>query len=849
MKKTILLLLVILFTVKGYAQNAFYDAKRIYSWMKTNPADLRVNDTVAAIILKYSNGNSWKSLSPESELFKKMEELYRSRRYTKDESDLIIKEAITKSELDTSIKNAGKKWIDNLAKINNEFLEKEKALIAFLDKTGTADIQQMALAAEPELKQKINRLLNQEFDARGLTDSLQILKNIARSFAESVADSAQKIKFEKALTKEPQLGQKWIDYLLSGMENPSVALFTDSVCNRFYKRVWDARKEILSKEKEQKKSELEAVQKNLSEFIGSLTKKYPFLISDRNKIYLDNLLSSKSFGEAMRFENKEELVAANVQTSAALANFTMPGSTEIIDAMAIFLAKRVKQEAIIYFTDLIRTSIDAPILKNAFSNTAHMLEKWDGSTGPNFGAAWRYAFSKDLSQLPEKMISFCIDEKLVSTQEAMAFEDALAISLKVKNRYNFIEIVQHFSANEKSAVKSRVLKNFFQVCAALNEELYDIREKNNYWIDYREFESLKKNPELYKIFLSLLIEKYSSLQNLMDITHSQINQQAFTQQMGAAGNWLSRVLVAFNHFQSNQNQWLQNSANKEFSLVSYWTLFAEMMEEISKVTSLGRKNTVPVKEIEKVIENSKKVFEIYEQLQNKNYAASAFMTLEAVEQMMDNGKPNTYQTEIDFAHKLVSFLSDVVSAKNSQDLSKVIESNALPPASYRMRNAYKTVFDIGAYVGFYGGTEWVQLTSPDKRYSNPGFVYGITAPIGINFSQSRLRKEANGKSSYTYRTFSLTLIDIAAVVSYRIAEDADSPLPANISWSQVISPGFFMHKKWGLNKTPLVWSFGVQYAPKLRTINKESDKNTIRVSAGLALDLPLFMLHKGPSNK
>ena len=94
-----------------------------------------------------------------------------------------------------------------------------------------------------------------------------------------------------------------------------------------------------------------------------------------------------------------------------------------------------------------------------------------------------------------------------------------------------------------------------------------------------------------------------------------------------------------------------------------------------------------------------------------------------------------------FVLKVASFLNDVASATNSKDLSKVIAAYALPPTSYKRKTGtWNSVF-LNAFVGPYVGMETLppgqssRINAKDKS----GYVYGLTAPIGLSFSKTFAR--------------------------------------------------------------------------------------------------------------
>jgi len=213
--------------------------------------------------------------------------------------------------------------------------------------------------------------------------------------------------------------------------------------------------------------------------------------------------------------------------------------------------------------------------------------------------------------------------------------------------------------------------------------------------------------------------------------------------------------------------------------------------------------------------------------------------------------------------KLGGFLNDVSLAKDSKQLSKVVESYALPPGSYKQKRNKWWSLDLNSFVGPYFGYEFPIKNKilPDAYKASK--VYGLSAQIGITISTTigrkvkikdtintdwiknpdRIKIKNRKISLKTNNTLSLTvsLIDLGAVVSYRLS-NSDSILPHDPKWAQIISPG--IHIAYGIKNTPLVIQGGFQYTPQLRKIDDKSIRqyNASRIYIGLMFDMPLFNL-------
>jgi len=840
-KKALLIVLIVGACREAYSQNAFYDAIRIYNWStslkeNTPPNDTIKNkaDSIAAIILKYTKKHQWENLlAANSSLFKRLYDKYLLATNSMDVNRIIRNLDTIHS---TGTPNSINSLINRLKNLSDAF--KGKASI-FKQSKSKADLFPQGKSWR-EVKENIEKT---EYD---ITSTINEATTKARKrFDDSVyktlgvdtlaADTV--IRNKVKVIADSDKGRDSLNRMIKYAE--------DSVYNDSSKFYWKKRGDddsLLQVAKEAIINEVNVNRNNLSGLLISRSNIVVTLMGDA----VNRTLNERSGREA---DNSE--ITARKQNTTSLSNFSFPGTTEIVNALAVYLAKRMKQEAIIYFSQQLKKRLDdnAGILKTLFSNTLGMLESWDddgGTVAPNFGSAWRYSFSKDLSLLPDSMISFCNKDSLLDNITGKLFYDAFEVGKLIKDKYTFIETVQKLTI--PSELRSSCFLKSFQLIDVINRELFDSASSKNYWLGFNGFTRMADDPEFFKIFISLLIEKYSDIDfsTAIGINHATIipaDGIASVQEVKIKG-WFGKVLISLNHFQSVQNT-LAGSQDNDFNLSSYWQMFGGIIDQAVDTSVLFRAEGPTFRnDISLVSSKIRDGMEVYDLLQQKNYAASAFKVIDifsAIEKSSSKTKLGDQLTAD--ARKLINFLADVLSAKNSDDLTKAIESNALPPSSYRLRYKYKSVWDIGAYVGMYAGAEFVQDKVDRIRYANPGFVYGLTAPVGVNYTLGRSSMHG-GKTKPAYWTFSLSIIDIGAVVAYRLSNDDDAPLPASITWSQIISPGLYVRKNF--TNSPFVWFVGAQYAPKLRTLDKTDFRNTVRFNAGLAFDMPLFIIKRSP---
>ncbi|GAB2971618.1 hypothetical protein GCM10027049_01490 [Mucilaginibacter puniceus] len=526
----------------------------------------------------------------------------------------------------------------------------------------------------------------------------------------------------------------------------------------------------------------------------------------------------------------EQQQSAMSKNATGMASYSIPSEAEMIDLVAVYLAKRVKQEALIYFVEKWRDTILKSELKNIFPESTHKFQNWQPYTVPNFDNSWKYAFSKDLLGLPKHGLDYLDNHLDIVNNDSKIYlkylRDALTISEKVTQHYNYMEIVESLANNEKklAELKSSGLQTFLRLAYIINEELYQTNSGENFWITSNEFFTvMQNNDELARIFISIIAKKYPDINNYLTVNVNNLSAN----EIGEISNWFGNVLMTLNHFQDSQRN---KVGEKGFALNSYWSNLSQVINVFLEKESVIKESANYKKGLEKVNE----LFEVYALIQNKNYPAATNKGLNIFRGYVKEDQDNVFGPALE----ITSFASDILQAQNEEQLANVIESHALPPASYRLKQNFSSIITVGAYFGPYGGVEFIK----DEKRSG---ILGFTAPISLDYSWSN-KPKIGGKHKKAYTTLSLIVFDLGSVVSYRLTNEG-AGLPSKARWSQLFSPG--LNIRFGLGDAPLTFSIGGQLSPQLRDFNNESNKDAFRLSAGLMVDMPLILLRKGRLHK
>lgn len=526
-------------------------------------------------------------------------------------------------------------------------------------------------------------------------------------------------------------------------------------------------------------------------------------------------------------------IANNTETYSAKSGFDFPSQTQIIDALAIFIAKRMKQQAIsLFFTELTKKFDNNKDLQDIFPETYDALKINNEDRIPSLGGVWRTSFSRDIINLPKNITTVenknAIDKDLVDFYTEITKVSSLYI-----NNYNPIEIL--YNRVDNGAINTD-FNNFITFILIINENLADYKGVGS-WVKYSELTKLKNNDwERLMILLYTSEKKLFDELNISLIKNNSFDKEMFKKIKPLIGN----VLMAFNSFDKiNKNsEFIIRTENKvsfeKQNIKAFFNIFIAVAELLENFTE--EDNSEKIKKFKKFFEETKT---IYNAILDQNYQVVVLSTLNIYKNFYENKESkdssisnnnNDNNKDVKLIYEISSLLLDILNCKDSRQLEEVISSHALPPNSFTTKRNYHRSVEITTQPGFFLGGE-VRATEFDSL----GTAIGFTAPIGIAFNWPAKKKEGCSNSVF------LSLLDIGAVVSYRLTNDAEG-LPEEVTFSQFIGLGLFYIR--GLKDRPLSILFGAQLSPRLRSFDKpEGFEDMMRFSLGVSFDIPLFRLY------
>lgn len=182
----------------------------------------------------------------------------------------------------------------------------------------------------------------------------------------------------------------------------------------------------------------------------------------------------------------------------------LPSQSDLVDALAIFLVKRVKQESVIAFVEQLNKNIDKlEPLPCLFKNTAKELSSFAPGQVDNFGSVTQKAIALDLANMPDNVANceFCGNDNTVKK-----FSPYTKFIEDISTGVDLITSIQyHASAEGTSDNKFQYVLKLLDFINKYYSNIYNAGESNSTWITPMEIDT--RNDSILKLSLALVYEK------------------------------------------------------------------------------------------------------------------------------------------------------------------------------------------------------------------------------------------------------------------------------------------------------------------------------------------------------
>lgn len=363
-------------------------------------------------------------------------------------------------------------------------------------------------------------------------------------------------------------------------------------------------------------------------------------------------------GQSLQLTNN---YVQSVQSQGS-SGFQLPSQAQLIDAMALFLANRAKQEAAIWFMDQVRSRLQNPLIKDAFPETIKLIHSLEDYKVPNFGTEWRYAISTDFIKMPEHIadsewvrLTIGDDTKLNGIRSSIKL--GYKLNGLMAGNFNYRDIIESLYLDElkvnytASNSYDKNIRNSIILLYSLTKELYSIdyiSDKPNYrLLNFEELNALNKDQ--WNILTSLIYLKYfydreSNNGGSNPIFNNNININI---NINAVKVVLSQMLINLSQFDKIRND-LVNVSGKEkmdFSkqnFYSIWKIIDQIVDNLNEICFADAVKCKSAKENSKMVsENLKTTLAVYESLQTHNFNGVIQNTFKLINQFKNNDDIST----------------------------------------------------------------------------------------------------------------------------------------------------------------------------------------------------------------
>ncbi|MDQ8015182.1 MAG: hypothetical protein REI96_22240 [Flavobacterium nitrogenifigens] len=366
-----------------------------------------------------------------------------------------------------------------------------------------------------------------------------------------------------------------------------------------------------------------------------------------------------------------------IEQRAATNSINLPSESDLINAMAIFLAKRAQQEAAIWFMDQLRENMNNPLIFEAFPETLKLIEGLEDYKTPNFSASWRYAISSDFVRMPKNLAASAWVKNLIfeeNPEKAAIFSSCVNFSYDlnrlVAEKYSYRDIIRYFYTNpnfdyssntsnlQKNNSFQKALNRSVSMLYILTNEFFSIDsvggEKNFRLLSYEEINSLNENQ---LIALGQLIKaKYG---DRFDQGSAFFAPLFIASNKDKISNWLGNMLLSLSQFDKVNKDFQKALENKNdlsnYSFYNIWQITSQIIDNLD-YKNYSFSGPANLSGLPKDFDVSliKNCIGIYDHMQAKNYSAAIKELTGVIEKISANAISNDFYMQ----GKKISFKAD-----------------------------------------------------------------------------------------------------------------------------------------------------------------------------------------------
>jgi hypothetical protein len=554
-------------------------------------------------------------------------------------------------------------------------------------------------------------------------------------------------------------------------------------------------------------------------------------------------------------ENVSTLAAATYlprPSSGMLAGLGGLNVTKYADGIAKFLLERGKQELSMAFFDRFKKDLNKfPELSFLFPTSVKILEEIKSHNAQSVLQELKDAFMKDLSIMPSSLLSLqtiqpgdCDPNDLKCISRVGAINSIFSPAAPVDPRLiviplvtsqgiidgdNIIDVMNKLATNQLLCSNNDDLSSLIKIISIFFESLRnnDPSGETGIFVNQGQIQTLFSSPDLLDAFLGIVYLKYSNVENYScynGLILSTNNLENILQRISVQRNKFYSLLTSFdkvNLAYIAASTELEKEGNFgvikiSTAIFSSFSMISNFSEAIS--ASLG----LPISyntTFARFFQNLEIAADFTSDIAQKNYTGIFNSCIRFIDK-------NSIITNPDAKSKVVKYLSfaaNLSSATTSEEVKDAINSVALPSGSYSLKQKSSWNISLNGYVGY----SW--------DFNSGIYARGVTAPVGFSISKG-LSKNIGGAV-----TLFVSLIDVGAIVSYRLSNNSTDDLKQEIRLESIVSPSAQLLI--AIPKLPIAVGGGWKLTPKL-FFSKDNTFTTVPstnvFSLSVLIDIPIF---------
>jgi hypothetical protein len=531
------------------------------------------------------------------------------------------------------------------------------------------------------------------------------------------------------------------------------------------------------------------------------------------------------------------------------SSITTEQQSNIIDGLTKYYAEEFKKAQLLTYMQTFNNTIGkVGELQIIFPETYSKLQNADPSRFPDLGNEFKSVFNDDLKSVIDNLTNH-IDNykgdavtdgkylwlntgnvtKIRENEYYDCFKIAGDIGSRLINNYHPADLFEYLDDkyySEELLNSSKVGDKLKLVIHGLNLIQSNVRDTSkqktsqfsNVWVNMTDFNQLNTDLE-WIYFTGLLYQQDKNFFNKLILDSSKRSEKKISEKdiLSKAEfallkfnlNTTLSALVELQVFRSSLND-----SNIKENYTDYMKLVLKLVESSNELITSNTKLTKA--QLEKYLNIAENVINVYDNIRKKDYSNTMYYAVEIISELLP--KSDSFLSVLNKIDKYGTFMSEVVNAKNSDEVKECIKKFAADPTSFILKREYRCTWSITGQPGYFAGMEKFDGSEPKFE-----FVSGLTLPMGFDLSFKTKHGTENRGSIGVFAQ----LIDLGAVLNFRIS-DSTSVLPDKIDIFQIFSPGGSV--SYGFKNSPLNIAIGYQYTPQLRAVSL-TNGNTIYPNA------------------